>query len=333
MGDLQIGEKVYGDDGKLHKILGIYPQGKKQICEITFSDGTKTKCSDEHLWTVIDNTNGKEITLTVNQIVENGIYKRKLDNGWTEKRYVLPKLQPLEYEKKETLISPYLMGCLLGDGCFSQCVGITSYDDELTDTILKELESNNYTLHRSNKEESKKDYYIVNRDYKSSLDKNIYWEEIKVLGLAKHRSDEKFMPDIYLFNSVDNRLALLQGLLDTDGECRKDGQINFGSTSKKLVEQVIWLVQSLGGLATNYKEITNNHYHYINKKLNKDEIRECKNVYSIGVKLPKCFNPVRLTRKLERLNPNRIEPKRRIVDIKYLGKEECQCIYIDSERR
>lgn len=331
MGDLKVGDKVYGRDGNLYPILGIYPQGKKKIVEITFSDGTKTKCSDEHLWTVKDNNINKFVTITAKEIYENGIYKRKLGNGWTEKRYSLPKLEPLKYEHKEHLISPYMLGCLLGDGCFSQCVGMTTADEEIKNYFIEELNKQEYEIHNHTKNENDISFYIKNKNYTNSLDKNIYWEEIKRLGLEKHTSYDKFIPNEYLYSDINDRIELLQGLLDTDAECRKDGQISFASTSKKLVENVIWLVQSLGGLATNYKEISHK-YHYINKKNNIDEIRDAANVYSVGIKLPKNIQPFKLTRKLERLNPNRIEPKRRIIDIKYLeNKEECQCIYIGSE--
>lgn len=331
MGDLKIGDKVYGRDGNLYPILGIYPQGKKKIIQITFSDGTKTKCSDEHLWTVKDNNINKFITITAKEIYENGIYKRKLQNGWTEKRYSLPKLEPLKYQHKEHLISPYMLGCLLGDGCFSECVGMTTADAEIKNYFIEELSKNEYEIHTHSKDKNDICFYIKNKNYKSSLDKNIYWEEIKRLGLAKHTAYDKFIPNEYLYSDINDRIELLQGLLDTDAECRKDGQISFASTSKKLVENVIWLVQSLGGLATNYKEISHK-YHYINKKNNIDEIRDAANVYSVGIKLPKNIQPFKLTRKLERLNPNRIEPKRRIIDIKYLeNEEECQCIYINSK--
>ena len=331
MGDLKVGDKVYGRDGNLYPILGIYPQGKKKIVEITFSDGTKTKCSDEHLWTVKDNNINKFVTITAKEIYENGIYKRKLENGWTEKRYSLPKLEPLKYEHKEHLISSYMLGCLLGDGCFSQCVGMTTADEEIKNYFIEELNKQEYEIHNHTKNENDISFYIKNKNHTNSLDKNIYWEEIKRLGLAKHTSYDKFIPNEYLYSDINDRIELLQGLLDTDAECRKDGQISFASTSKKLVENVIWLVQSLGGLATNYKEVSHK-YHYINKKNNIDEIRDAANVYSVGIKLPKNIQPFKLTRKLERLNSNRIEPKRRIIDIKYLeDEEECQCIYIGSE--
>ena len=43
---------VYGEDGNLYNVTGIFPQGVKDVYEITFRDGTKTRCGLEHLWRV-----------------------------------------------------------------------------------------------------------------------------------------------------------------------------------------------------------------------------------------------------------------------------------------
>lgn len=50
MGDLKVGDCVWGSDGKSHNIIGVFPQGEKAMYELTFSDGQKTNCGEEHLW-------------------------------------------------------------------------------------------------------------------------------------------------------------------------------------------------------------------------------------------------------------------------------------------
>ena len=51
MKDIKVGDKVFGEDGNLYNVTGVYPQGKKDIYEVEFQDGTSTRCCDEHLWT------------------------------------------------------------------------------------------------------------------------------------------------------------------------------------------------------------------------------------------------------------------------------------------
>lgn len=51
MKDVTIGTKIYGEDGNLHNVIGLYPQGTKDVYKITFSDKTSVECCKEHLWT------------------------------------------------------------------------------------------------------------------------------------------------------------------------------------------------------------------------------------------------------------------------------------------
>nr|WP_235215913.1 LAGLIDADG family homing endonuclease [Mycobacterium kyorinense] len=72
------------------------------------------------------------------------------------------------------------------------------------------------------------------------------------LGLAGARSNTKFIPEDYLFNSRDVRLAVLQGLLDSDGgpvtQHGRTCRIQFTTVSNRLRDDVVFLVQSLGGV-------------------------------------------------------------------------------------
>ena len=82
MKDIKVGDKVFGEDGNLYNVTGVYPQGKKDIYEVEFQDGTSTRCCDEHLWTYqlpYDRPKNKFRTNTLNEIMCNGIYKEFKD--------------------------------------------------------------------------------------------------------------------------------------------------------------------------------------------------------------------------------------------------------------
>ena len=49
MGDVKVGDLVYSENGKPAQVLGVYPQGEQDVYKITFSDGTSTECSKDHL--------------------------------------------------------------------------------------------------------------------------------------------------------------------------------------------------------------------------------------------------------------------------------------------
>ena len=48
---LNVGDICYDEKGQKQTIVGVYPQGRKEVCEVTFSDGSVIHCCEEHLWT------------------------------------------------------------------------------------------------------------------------------------------------------------------------------------------------------------------------------------------------------------------------------------------
>src|SRR5207244_4780088 len=50
MGEIEPGSLVIGADGKPHRVLAVFPQGKKPVFSVRFSDGAAVECCDEHLW-------------------------------------------------------------------------------------------------------------------------------------------------------------------------------------------------------------------------------------------------------------------------------------------
>lgn len=105
MKDLTLKDKVFGNDGELHNILGIFPQGKKKVCRVTFSDKTSTECCDEHLWTVYNIDTGNQEVLETREILANGLTN---NNRY---KYRIPLTKPVNFIPKYKLkLSPYTLG-------------------------------------------------------------------------------------------------------------------------------------------------------------------------------------------------------------------------------
>lgn len=340
MGDIKIGTKVYSRDGKLCSVTGVFPQGIKDVYRVNFSDGSSTKCGLNHLWQITDH---RVVKCHKTQPAETKVVDLKyllshnLRHG-NQRRYSIPMCNPLEFEHKHTFISPYMMGCLLGDGCFRSQLRITSQDSQILNAFEEELSENEYTLTKQIHLGSKAlDCKIVKKVKDASP--NIYKEYLKSLGLWDKLSDAKFIPKEYLYNDVKSRIELLQGLLDTDGEATKSIRrcdntytynIGYSTVSAQLKEDVVWLVQSLGGTASvRYKN--NRKYHY--KYNGADEYRDSKSFYSISIRLPLNIQPFRLDRKANLYNScSHKNPVRYIDSIEKLDyQEESQCIMVDNE--
>ena len=312
MGDINVGEYVIGSDGKPKKVLGVFPQGVKNIYEVCFNDGTSTRCCDEHLWNVntyIRNWRKNPFqTKTLRDIMNEGM---TFKNG-NHKHYI-PIVKPIEFEKKEFKIDPYVLGCLLGDGSIISKyeIGFSSIDKEMIDEISTRLPVN-HNMVISGK--SLKDYYLT-ADGKN----NYINQALKLYELKGCNSYTKFIPHIYKFSSIEQRLEILQGILDTDGHSRMDGIIELTLASKQLIEDVQFIVQSLGGIGRLHEKWV--------------KYKGIKRLYwRLQIKLPPEFIPFKLSRKIETfVAPTKYLPNRAISEIKYVGKELAQCILVDSD--
>ena len=311
MGDINVGDDVIGSDGKTKKVLGVFPQGLKDIYEVCFNDGTSTRCCDEHLWNVNSATRNKRKnsfqTKTLREIMNEGL---TFKNG-NHKHYI-PIVNPIEFEKKELKIDPYILGCLLGDGCITvlNSIGFSSLDKEIIDKISIRLPKKHNMVHNG---KSLKDYYLT-ADGKN----NYINQALKYYKLKGCNSYSKFIPHFYKVSSIEQRLEILQGILDTDGHSRKD-VIELTLASKQLIDDVQFIVQSLGGIGRLHEKWVK--YNGI-KRL----------YWRLHIKLPPEFTLFKLSRKIETfVAPTKYLPNRAIIDVKYVEKELAQCILIDSD--
>lgn len=336
MGDITVGDEVIGVDGLPIKVNGVYPQGEKEIYEISFSDGTKTECCGEHLWltqTYEERNYKKRLRCddgTRIRIGNKGIEGKVRDTleimntltvGDKSKKvnHSIPIVKPIVFDKKETSIDPYILGCLLGDGGFTTTsLSFTSNDTELVNELTKRLPENHFI-----KERYSQNYVIKSIGVKENKITS-YLRNIKLFGL---KSDDKFIPNEFLINDINTRLEILRGLLDTDGSVdKKSGTPIFYSTSNELINGVTFIVQSLGGVVKKTEKI--GKY----KKLN-GEIKECKTIYTLYINLPNEFIPFKLNRKIELLKlRTKYTPIRFIKKIKLIGNKEAQCISVNDEK-
>lgn len=317
MGDLKVGDTVFSVDGLETLITGIFPQGIKKINKVSFSDGTFTRCCDDHLWNTstyndrnkwnYKRINGKKMATTK----IDPIYKTVNTNDIKNTLYHLGRVNhmipivtsPVQYNVTQNLpLDPYTMGLLLGDGCFRTTpIRISSIDEEII-TFLSNQYGENFK-------------YLSGCDYRISKIKDI----IINLGLYDLYSHEKFIPEIYKTSSINDRISILQGLLDSDGSCSKKGSVTYTTTSSQLAQDVVEVVNSLGGIAHSSERISflKNIQH--------------KNYYKLTINLPDTIIPFRLTRKNKNYTPNtKYSPKRYIKDVSSVGEEECVCIMVDN---
>lgn len=312
LGEIRVGDRVINPEGGTTRVKGVYRRGKMEMFRVTFSDGSSTVCSGDHLWSVrtaCRKHRGMPYeTLELREIISRGLH---MTNG--NAKHYIPMVKPVEYVGGTLPISPYLAGYILGNGGLSGFTNIISIPDRETVDRLNSMVDHPLQL----KAGSEYDYHI--KDEKTQT-----W--IKSTGLRGCRSHEKHLPDQYLYAPVVRRIELLQGLCDADGHPGDKGGAEYSTTSPRLRDAFVMLVQSLGGtchVAETYPSYTHN-----------GERRKGRLAYRIYVSLPSDIRPFRLGRKAERyVTPTKYQPTRAIVDVESIGEDECICIAVEADNQ
>ena len=147
------------------------------------------------------------------------------------------------------------------------------------------------------------------------------------LGLSDKTAYDKFIPEIYKFSSIDDRLNLIRGLMDTDGTVKNNGEASFATVSKRLAEDLIDVVRSLGGRAILRERNRSNEK---TSNINGREIKSTVPSYEFTISLPNDFNPFYISRKASKWSQKHIQGSF-ITSIEPLCEKEVQCILVDSE--
>lgn len=310
MGELSVGDKVFSSNGKPCNVIGIFPQGLKDVYKVHFSDKSVAECGLDHLW-IVQHSNDPNVAKKwhvrpLSEFKDDLIVKNRTHN-----KYSIPKTQPVEFNNiSELPLDPYLMGLMLGDGCFRATISYSTNDLDLIPVIEKLLPDGMGIKKQKGENYSWNIFPMGKRGSKNAM-----IEISKNIGLFNTYSHTKFIPDIYKFTSIENRLALMQGMLDSDGHfCKNKARLSMTTVSPFLAEGLKFIVSSLGGTAT------------IGTSVRKGK-RDC---FFIQVILPNSVIPFRLQRRLDVYKSKQREHRRKITKVELIGQKECQCISVDS---
>jgi phosphate starvation-inducible protein PhoH and related proteins len=328
MGDVKLGDYVTGSDGKPTEVIGVYPQGVKKVYRLTMTDGATVLACSEHLWqvkTMEDKRRNKPARVLETQEMIGNLRRNH------QYRYELPLLSaPVEFAHREVPLDAYALGLLLGDGCIT---GKTSPAFCTTDAeLIDSLEYSFAGMDLKVTHKTVNGYTISNPQARGKFGalRNPLTSTLGELNLLGTFSATKFIPENYLYNSADVRIALLQGLLDTDGgpvtQNGRTCRIQYATTSERLKDDVVFLVQSLGGVAYSRKrEAEGRKPGFANGKP-----VPCKtDAYVLDIRLPENIKPFRLKRKADIYEIHGgVRPARFIKNIEFVGEMETQCISV-----
>ena len=301
MGAVQAGDQVFGSDGRPCRVTAKSSVKRIGTYIVEFDTGEQVVCDREHLWWVL--TGRGERDGLREQVLDVETLRDTLFR-YGQRQHRVPVSAPLDLPPAELPIDPYLLGCWLGDGNLT--AGKITKDPELFDLLAQDG-------HRVGKPQHNHSDKVVTCTIFGLT------AALREVGILGHR----VIPDIYLRASIEQRQALLRGLMDSDGTWNvARNRAVFSTTVKALASQVSELCLSLG-LKPRQNEIATHGF-------GKDVTAHTVEFRPLG------FNPFRLARKADQVQglSGKAKTRTRIVRSVTPGPDvETACIAVDSPNR
>lgn len=337
-GDIKTGDMICATDGTAQEVLAVFPQGKRPVYRLDWHDGTHSVVDENHLWLGWYAGRSRKMA----NIKTFGVDSARI---WTTAQIVAKAAKPNARRFAAPLMSapckfnvagesrgpsnfvprripPYILGVLLGDGSLTgDDVRWTKPDIEIADRIdeLLAADGRNVKVSRyaKNGEISTFRFPVASR----------MLEDLDEIGIWGKLATEKFIPRIYLFASVDERWDLLRGLMDTDGWVQGEGECCYGTSSRRLADDVAHLARSLGALAS-ISTKQEPRYTY------KGETLTGQPAHVVRIKMPNAQRMFTLQRKASRCAHNPPQSMAKFLDsITPAGEEETVCFVVSNPNR
>lgn len=299
MGDLRAGDYVLGVTGRPVEILDVLDHGERDVLRMVFDDGAAVECDADHWWTVA-HTHERWRVVRASEI------EAHVDRG-----YAVPQPGVAIFAEPPPLAcDPYLLGVALGDGCMRKgAFELSVGDPELLEHVGARLDPGEEFVHASGY-----DYRLRKRPPRSRHGRPALRDALEAVGVWGSLSHEKFIPADYLTASVHERLELLAGLVDTDGNVDRQGAVRFCTSSDELARGVEFIVRSLGGALRRSTQVDKRGY---------------RTMHVVRFRLPGMV-PCKLSRKAARVRPMTGSMPRKIVRVERVGRKPMRCIEVDA---
>lgn len=352
-GSLRVGDPIFGADGQLTKVTGVFPLGLRDVYQITFKDGAVTRACGEHLWEI------KVAGRAEARVVSTDWIRARTPAMRNQLRF--PVVEPAKCPEKPCPLSPWLVGALIGDGSVGQAnvISFATADVEMADRVRAEIpkgykltkcsqygyniaacvrgsgyakpsirfKSNGWEVYVARKYVGRR----ATRDAALRLhademckhygEENIPEIDIRdalvKLGLLGCLAHTKRVPESLRLGSVAQRLEVLQGITDTDGSPSGYGAV-VEQTSEGLSKDIEEIVRSLGGFAKT--------------KVYPGRTGKCRTSYKTSLRLPNPQDTFWLERKRSRMKVRPYPLVRSLQSIEYIGQDDVQCISVSDSR-
>ncbi len=245
MGDLRVGDQVFGEFGNPTTVTAVTPIMWHRPCrEVVFSDGQAITADLSHRWLTTSKSerkHGKPGSVRTTREIAQTL---RAGDEWN---HHVALAGPARYPRHPLPIDPYVLGIWLGGGTATKTEITVGRGDE---QILDEVAKAGYAVwkasaprafriggHSRRRVGRLRDPYTGQYAPDESLSSELH---------ALDPAGRKHVPEIYLRSSVEQRLSLLQGLMDSDGYIDDTGRCEFMNINEGLSDAVLELAAGLG---------------------------------------------------------------------------------------
>lgn len=243
--DVMNGEYVMGVDSTPKVVSGVN-SGVSIMYEIQQNKGINYTVNQDHILTLKKSIKAKNnnyfsmyddiISISISDYLEKNNHFKNNFYGYKV---------AIDFQEQDLEIAPYYLGLWLGDG-FKHETSICTVDDEIKNYIYEYAEQIGQKVSKYQPVDKSRmpTYHIIDHDFqkKGNIYKNRLFEKMKSLKIIKN----KHIPDIYKYNSKENRLQLLAGLIDSDGSTIDGAGYEITQKRKDLIYDIKFLADSLG---------------------------------------------------------------------------------------
>ncbi len=314
-GQLSPGDYVFHPSGRPVRVVAVSSKAPANV-KMSFGFGDNQEdiwCNENHEWVLWQEPARRWRTLEAKSFLQG----RKTTTagkrpGLVRPMYKLPLIEALQFPPADLPMPPYALGVWLGNGTLGKSA-ITHHIDDVGP--IREMERLGYAVSSVWKQVSPVTVTtsfggLQGKGHEGKLNR-----DLKATGVYHH----KHIPQAYLYGSLEQRLELLAGLIDTDGACDVTGRVTFSTTSVELAEGVMELVNTFGWRP--YKSITP-------AALSSSGVQGRNDVIQVGFS-PLLDIPLRVPRKI----PKR-KPVRRMIGLWSVERSSegkiGHCIQVDS---
>jgi phage terminase large subunit-like protein len=324
MGDLNVGDHVFHPNGYPVRVIAATEVMHGRPCYgVKFRKGETIVADAEHLWKTVAYNGGPGGGRGFRHADRGGeairttrtIAKSCTLSGRKQANHSIPVGGAIQLPAKSLPIDPYVFGLWLGDGSKTQPMIAVGAGDEQT---ISNIEDCGYDTRVTRRVTQGRPNNVVSLAGQLTPDGRRVVDHLRSLGVFGN----KHVPREYIESSVEQRLSLLQGLMDSDGYASESGLCVFVNNNKAIVDGLAEVVRSLGMKA------------YVTAKKSTSAGKDYGIIYQVVFTAWHPTRIFRLSRKQERIKPR--PEKRSKTGFHYIA--ECQptdsvpvrCIQVDS---